>query len=295
MYRLLLPMLLFAFTAHALDTLSGDIGGRELKPAKGPFIVRDNITVPEGKKTVIKAGCVFLFRPYTGLAVNGAISVEGTQESPVVFTSFSNEKYAKDAKESPKPFDWNGIFVSSKADDVRFHGFILEYSVYGIKSQKEDISVEEAIFKANGQFHFTLKDKIKDVTDGIPYNFTGEQKITAPPAVPARPKKPNTALMLATGITGIAAGAGAIVSFITVRSANTDYKNEFDPQKQVQLENRFNKFRIAGYGCCAAAAVCIPLSAILFIRNITYNKKTVTVYLSPDFDNEMKLGINVHF
>ncbi len=116
MYRLIFIIILFSFHLHAATMLSGDIGGRTFAPSGNPFIVRDNITVPPGKAAVIKAGCVFLFRPFTGIVIDGGLSAEGTSQSPVVFTSIFDEKYATNAKEPAKQFDWNGIYISPRLE-----------------------------------------------------------------------------------------------------------------------------------------------------------------------------------
>jgi len=45
------------------------------------------------------------------------------------------------------------------------------YSVFGIKSQKDDILLQNGNFKQNGQFHFTINDNIHYVQDNISYSY----------------------------------------------------------------------------------------------------------------------------
>jgi hypothetical protein len=145
-----------------------------LDESGNPFIVEQDIIVPNGQKVAIKEGCIFLFNPFTGLQVQGELKVEGTQEKPVIFTSIY-DTYNKESPQLPNPFDWNGILVARESGTVSFVNFELEYSVYGIKSQNPGIKIQNGIFKQNGQFHFTLMDKIQFVQDNISYTFNQQE------------------------------------------------------------------------------------------------------------------------
>jgi hypothetical protein len=292
MFRLIFLLFLCSLSIHAQDTLSGNIGGMVFESSKGPFIVKDNITIEEGKTTAIKAGCVFLFRPFTGIAVNGSLSVEGSPQSPVVFTSCSDNKYASDAKEKATDFDWNGIHISSHAGAVNFSNFTLTYSVYGIKSQKENIVLNTALFNANGQFHFTINDKMQNVTAGIPFNY---EKKTAEPIKNITTEKSGfkKALPVLVGATGLATGAAAIVSFIISNNAANDYKNEIDPNKQNSLKRKRTSFQTTGIVLTCISTICIPLSAVLYIRNKNQSEKSLSIYLAPA--SEPEIGMTIRF
>jgi hypothetical protein len=294
MHRLIFFLLILILQTLAQDSLSGNIGGMIFEPAKGPFIVKSDITVPEGTETIIKAGCVFLFHPFAGIIVNGSFSVEGVPDSSVVFTSFSDEKYSKDTKDTAKPFDWNGIFIAPKAGDVRFSDIKLTYSVFGIKSQKDEIIVKNALFKANGQFHITIKDKIQEVTDGVPFNY---EKKTEEPLKnnnpPAEKRGFNKALPLIGGATGLVMGAAAVVSFIIVNNTGEDYKNEVDPDKQKELKRRHTSFQTAGIVLTGVSAICLSTSAVLYVKNKNQIKKSISIYVSPTCEPE--IGMIIHF
>jgi hypothetical protein len=81
----LLP--LYQLATFAQTTISGDISGQIFKSSGNPYFVEDNLFVGNNKKTVIKEGCVFLFKPFTVIVVYGTLGVEGLQGNPVVFTS----------------------------------------------------------------------------------------------------------------------------------------------------------------------------------------------------------------
>jgi hypothetical protein len=141
-----------------------------LDESGNPFIVEQDIIVPNGQKVTIKEGCIFLFNPFTGLQVLGELKVDGTQDKPVIFTSIY-DTYNKESPQLPNPFDWNGVLVARESGTVNFTNFELQYSVYGIKSQNPGIKIQNGVFKQNGQFHFTLMDKIQFVQDNISYSF----------------------------------------------------------------------------------------------------------------------------
>lgn len=166
----LMVVLVYASSVFAETRIKGDLTGMNLDESGNPFIIEQDIIVPNGQKVVIKEGCIFLFNPFTGLQVLGELKVEGAQDKPVVFTSIY-DTYNKESPQLPNPFDWNGVLVARESGTVNFSNFELQYSVYGIKSQNPGIKIQNGIFKQNGQFHFTLMDKIQFVQDNISYSF----------------------------------------------------------------------------------------------------------------------------
>ncbi|MBN1759088.1 MAG: hypothetical protein JW863_12260 [Chitinispirillaceae bacterium] len=168
---LLLVVPLFAET-H----ITGDITGMTFESGGNPFIVEQDVLIPSGNKAVIKEGCVFLFKPFTGLTVHGHLLVEGTQEQPVIFSSINDGEYNSASEQLPNPFDWNGILVTRESGTVTLKNFKLFFSVYGIKSQNPNIVIDNGTFRSNGQFHFTINDKIQFVQDNIPYSYKYDEK-----------------------------------------------------------------------------------------------------------------------
>lgn len=177
-------VLLVAISLYAETHITGDITGMTFESGGNPFIVEQDILIPSGNKAVIKEGCVFLFKPFTGLTVHGHLLVEGTQEQPVVFSSINDGEHNLSSEQLPNPFDWNGILITRESGTVSLMNFHLFFSVYGIKSQKPNIVIDNGVFKQNGQFHFTINDKIQFVQDNIPYSYKYDEKN------PPKPDKP---------------------------------------------------------------------------------------------------------
>jgi hypothetical protein len=156
---------------HAETRLSGEIRSASLDASGNPYIIEKDISVPAGKQLVVKEGCVFLFNGFTGLAVLGDLSVEGSADKPVIFTSVNDGDFNPKSTQLPNPFDWNGIIITRESGSVHMQNFQLRYSVYGIKSQNTLMTIQNGVFRQNGQFHFTMDDKIQYVQDNIPYSY----------------------------------------------------------------------------------------------------------------------------
>lgn len=160
--------------------LKSIIGEMTLSPSGNPYIIDEYIDIPEDSKLTIKSGCIFLFKSFAGMKVFGTIIVEGTKDQPVVFTSINDANFNKNTSQLPNTFDWNGIYIQANSIDAKFRNFTLMYSTFGIKSQKEDITIQSGNFQNNGQFHFTINDNIQYVQDDISYTYNASQNKSAP-------------------------------------------------------------------------------------------------------------------
>jgi hypothetical protein len=300
MHRIVFLIILLPLSIRAQDSLAGNIGGMIFKPSKEPFIVKADIIVPEGKETIIEAGCVFLFSPFAGIKVNGSLLVNGTPESLVVFTSCSDPKYVSDAKEPANPGDWNGIDIVPQADDILFSNFLLTYSTYGIKSNKIEMVLERAFFNDNGRNDFAINGKMQPITFGVPFNYgkrkdekteiTAKQEKSGVSSIVSSNVKP-----LIIGSAGIVTGVAAIVTFVKMDEVEKDYRNEFDPARQKELEKKHTTTRAAGIICTGASAICLPISAMLFIKNRHKVQKSVSIYFLSPTDSEMEIGMTIRF
>jgi hypothetical protein len=167
----LLTICLSAVTTIGQTNISGDLSKFKLDPSNNPFIVEADIEVPAEKSVIIGAGCIFLFKMYTGFTIKGALSVEGTAKLPVIFTSINDTAFNKKTTQDPDPFDWNGMIIDQTSSSVVMKNFKLSYSVNGLKSQKKDVIIQSGVFSSNGQFNFTIFEKIIDVQDNRPFTF----------------------------------------------------------------------------------------------------------------------------
>jgi hypothetical protein len=167
-------------SVNAETHLSGEITSSSLDASGNPYIVDKDIVVASGKQLKIKEGCVFLFNGFTGLNVNGNLSVEGSIRHPVIFSCINDGDFNPKSQQLPNPFDWNGIIIAKESGSVHFQNFQLRYSVYGVKSQNTKMTIQNGLFRQNGQFHFTLNDKIQYVQDNISYSFNAASDSNSP-------------------------------------------------------------------------------------------------------------------
>lgn len=195
-FRTLKPVIIIIFllslarpySFFATTTLSGlPAGTTELTLSNSPYIIEKDLVIDAGRNLVIQEGCNLFFKQFTGIIVHGNLTVNGSDEHPVLFSSLNDTLSPLRTAELPNPFDWNGIFISPQANCIKLSNFILKFSVYGIKSQKESIIIKNGFFKNNGQYHGTINDKVEPVSDAIPFRWGRGMRylFTKHPAEPA--------------------------------------------------------------------------------------------------------------
>ena len=193
--HLSLVLLFLSFLCHSQTTVSGDIHEYLFNAGGSPYFVEKDIFVPSGTKCTIESGCVFLFSPFTGLTVEGTLIVNGTPEQPVVFTTVNDVTFNPGSQQEANAFDWNGVIVAAESNGTSLHNLHVRFSVYGIKSLTPSLIVDRCTFYQDGQFHFTVKDKIHDVREGIPFSYPAEKTPAAPKVdqtAPVTAKEPPT-------------------------------------------------------------------------------------------------------
>ena len=277
-------VLVSIFSALAETHISGDIKSATLDSTGNPYIVDQDVVVPAGKKLTIKEGCVFLFKGFTGLNVYGQVNVAGSSKHPVIFTSVNDGDFNPKSDQLPNPFDWNGILVAKESGGALFDNIQLRYSVYGIKSQSTNVSIQNGIFRQNGQFHFTVNEKIQYVQDNIPYSYSGaagepekgvSQNLKTAADKTPEAKKAQTSnntlafryTSLGVGIAGIAAGS---VLLIPWNGAKTDFytfiKDEaLHPSKYPDPDAKWHELtgKINGYGAASIISYTLGLAGLV--------------------------------
>jgi hypothetical protein len=166
-----------------------------------------------------------------------------------VFTSIYDNKYNQESPQLPNPFDWNGILVARESENVNITNFELQYSVYGIKSQNPGIKIQNGMFKQNGQFHFTVMDKIQFVQDNISYSFNqqeldpdtgGTGKGVGKGSNEKHPKKASSKGVKIFRFTSLGVGAAGLITGAIfgaqLPEAYKDWKSSRVPKNNDELE-----------------------------------------------------------
>jgi hypothetical protein len=301
------------YQLFALTKLSGIVESMILEPSGNPFVVTGDILVPVGKKLEVKDGCIFLFKPFTGITIEGEMVVNGTNYRPVIFTSENDDKYNQNTAQFPNPFDWNGILITKKAGVVIFSDFIIKYSVYGFKSYKEDILISNGIFSGNGQSNVTVQGVMKNIADGIPFNYkmdpddkigleenTEPRKVVQPvkTQVSKEPKRPGAwhrPLAIATGATGLAVlGVGGYCLHI-----KSYYAEMYD--SPLNSPRQFDEYFAKQKSSLQSAAICVVGGCLLCAGGVVFyiwDKKHVPlkkVSISPIFGNLNGIFVSVDY
>ena len=135
------------------------------------YLVVADIYVPPGSSVTIDAGVVLLFGSFTGLHVQGTLYVKGEPEKPVVFTTENDSRWNPSSTIDAAPYDWNGIDVYETAIGTNFTRCIIQYSVYGLRSQTEYFKINSSIFRNNGKADLTINGEKKEIASNSAFSY----------------------------------------------------------------------------------------------------------------------------
>ncbi|WP_435105999.1 right-handed parallel beta-helix repeat-containing protein, partial [Arhodomonas sp. AD133] len=120
--------------SHAAIEYSGDLDERTVWQGGEIYHVTGNLSVSEGVLLTVEAGAIVKFARGTRLDVNGELSVEGTSESPAIFTSYRDDSVGGDTNgDGPSQADagdWEGVIIGSQAKPsvTNIQGLELRYA-----------------------------------------------------------------------------------------------------------------------------------------------------------------------
>lgn len=158
---------------YAYTLLSGEVTGT-IKKQFSPYYIVNDLIIPKDKKCIIEAGCVFLFKEFTGIKAYGKLEVNGTQDSMVVFTSVRDRSVNADTtlvNDSVPPaaaFDWNGLDILDQAIGCSIRNASFWYTVNGIYSRTKAVVVDRCYFNYTGTIELKIDEKIFSCTPGTP-------------------------------------------------------------------------------------------------------------------------------
>jgi hypothetical protein len=230
-----------AEAAVGFDSIAGPLP-KLVKNNGRPYLVVADIEVPADRMVVVEPGVVFLFRPFTGVHVQGRLEVRGTRAEPVVFTSENDQTYHKSTSLVANPYDWNGVYLHADALGSSFEHVKVCYSVYGLMSETRFIRVEPGEFYENGKSNLIVEGAEK-VTTAQPFSYVLSTKDAMVDGVPikilkdpAAPRR-NTFRFAGLGLFVAGCAAGVVEAIVASRAseelsvlsnANTDTPEGFD-------------------------------------------------------------------
>jgi hypothetical protein len=252
LYLISLFIVIITVLNWADSQLSGRIQSMTLVAENNPYVITDNLIVPAGQKLVVSSGCILLFKPFTGITIDGELEVEGTAEKPVAFTSENDTRVNPTSSQFPNPFDWNGIIINQNAGNVQLSNFSIKYSVYGLKSYKEDIVIVDGVFQSNGQSNLTVFETMKNVPDGIPYSYHPDPKISQ---------------------NGLSSNG---LDDQNTQNIQTEKKRE---KKSVSI------YKVGAFGCAGGGLVCLGVTAYFLSKVLSNQSSYLSSSTASDIDS----------
>lgn len=191
---------------------------------KSPYLVIADIFVPAGKIVRIEPGTIFMFKNFTGVHVQGLLSVNGTKEQPVLFTSENDRSVNPSSNLNPTPYDWNGIYIHKDGVGSDLQHIKIQYSVKGIVSETRYFRIFESMFFENGRSNLIIEGAEKVVIENALFSYSVSVKDAIADGVPIKilndpaAKKRNTLRYTGLGVSAAGAVSGA---FATVNLVNS--------------------------------------------------------------------------
>ncbi len=167
----------------AFTTLTGPVTGH-LDRFGSPYLVADTISVPAGSELILDAGTVLLFKNFAGIMVHGKLTVSGTENRPVIFTSENDSSANRSSTADAAPYDWDGVTLAAGSGPSIINNCQVKFSLYGINFSSDNFIVTNATFRENGKSDVVIAGSGSFLSKG-PWSYTGEKSGTAviPPPV----------------------------------------------------------------------------------------------------------------
>jgi hypothetical protein len=285
---------IFFSTADATTELCGTLKTMTISSDGNPIVVKENITIPADSHAVIQKGCKLFFKSSAGIIIEGSLSIEGTKDEPVIFTSIYDSFSPEKSEQKANPFDWNGILITKQAKNITMTNFIIKYSVYGIESYNPNMTIENGIFIGNGQFNCTLNNKIMPVDENISYSYKNEKQGNAPKKDRIDMAKFLLPSSKAAAVTGVAAlcfmtyylhQKSEYVSLYRATQSQAMRKEYYEDQKPLAR---------SAIICGITGGVLLSAGGVLLVLDRNW-KKGKTISLSPIIGRENGILAMIEF
>jgi len=102
-----------------------------------PYLVTENITVPEGESLYIQPGVRIMFQSFAKLDVKGKLFCNGTKIDPINFSGPENSHN----KEDSAAVSWGGIYFNGENSGGEISHAIIQNAEYGIYCNRSDTVV----------------------------------------------------------------------------------------------------------------------------------------------------------
>lgn len=206
------------FPAGAQQKISGLQSGI-WKAMSGVYVANGDITVPKGLRLEIDEGTIVKFQGGGRFIVDGDLTVRGTEEKRVVFTSIADDLFGGDTnldgiESGPTPLDWHGVFIRGTHAKILLRYADIRHALYPLVSKTADLQIDSLRYSGNSVNWFVVMSDTVQVTEDvffsrIPKVKTGTEKSTTAlpgPAVAGSPwyRRPVPIILTTAGGIGTA-------------------------------------------------------------------------------------------
>jgi len=140
-----------------------------------PYVVIDNIDVPENTTLTIEPGVIVKFAGYYSIRIYGRLEAIGNVGERIVFTSIHDKEFGVNRQPTtilPTNEDWAGIeFAPSSKDQSKLDYCIIRYSDKAISATTANPTLNHIIIADCKAKNITINGKFVVVMEGNEYNY----------------------------------------------------------------------------------------------------------------------------
>lgn len=131
--------------------ISGILGGTHTAETDRPQYVLGSVSIPTNDSLIVLAGSILKFNG-GGLESQGRLSVRGSANRKVVFTSWRDDTYGGDSNRdstatAPAPGNWYWIYLNeTQNNQTLIRHAIIRYSTYGLYFRNNTAQVDSSSF-----------------------------------------------------------------------------------------------------------------------------------------------------
>lgn len=167
-YRLIISVWIITMTsicasAGNLIEIQGDISSITFQKEQSPYVVINDIEIPENVEIIIPPGVVLLFKNSTTFYIQGKLIAKGTPDLPIVFTSYLDPQYSPEQYPVPTIYDWIGIQIAGTSKHVIMQHVQIKYSKFPVETLTPTIKFEDVQFIDNMNSRLRINDQNYDV------------------------------------------------------------------------------------------------------------------------------------